>query len=133
VVGAFLLALGFMAMGFVLVFVIWRVALRREQQVIALFLADEVAGGALTADEYRTLTNEKARRGALKAARRAGGRRRKRLQQAFFQAAAELAFRKYHLANGEQPKPGQDRTPEEEYRAELQQLRSALHRPAAGS
>jgi RsiW-degrading membrane proteinase PrsW (M82 family) len=128
--GSFLAALGFMVLGFILVFVIWRVSLRREQRVIAEYLRDEVTGGILTEAEYATLTNEKARKRALKDARRKGGRRLKRLQQAFFQAAAELAFRKYHLANGERPKAAQARTPEDEYRAELRQLRLSLARQA---
>lgn len=130
--GSFFAALGFLVLGFVLVFVIWRVSLRREQRIIAQYLADEVPNGVLTSAEFATLTDEKARRRALKAARKRGGRRMKRLQQAFFQASAELAFRKYHLSNGERPKTGHARTPEEEYRAELQQLRVSLAEQAAG-
>lgn len=123
---AFFTAVGFMLLGLVLCLVIWRLSLRREQQVIAQYLGDEVTRGVLTEQEYTTLTNEKARRRALKDARKHGGRRSKRLQQAFFQAAAELAFRKYHLANGERPKAGQARTPEDVYRAELRRLRASL-------
>ena len=126
------LALGFMVLGFVLVFVIWRVALRREQRIIAQYLADEVPRGVLTPAEFAILTDDKARRRALKAARKHGGKRLKRLQQAFFQASAELAFRKYHLANGDRPKSGQARTPEDEYRTEIQQLRGSLTEQGTG-
>lgn len=123
---AFLAALGFFVLGLIVVLVIWRVALRREQTILREYLRGEVADGYLSQAEYQALTDERTRRRTLRDARRRGGRKRKRLQQAFFQAAAELAFRKFHLANGERPKTYQAITPEDGYRLELQRLRSAL-------
>jgi len=121
-----LVALGFFVLGFVLVFIIWRVSLRRERAILAQYLAEEVTGGTLTQQEYEVLWNDKARRRVLRDARRRGGRRLRRTQQEFFQAAAELAFRKYHLAAGARPRAGLADAPEDAYRRELTRLRSAL-------
>jgi len=63
----------------------------------------------------------------MREAERTGGKEGKERQQRFFQAAAELAFRKYHLSRGELLRQGQE-APEDAYRAELALLRSELSR-----
>ena len=105
--------------------VIARAAGRRELATLREQLAPEVAGGVVSATDYRTLTDPGLRRGALRETERRGGRALRRRQERFFQVAAELAFRKYHLARGERPKPGQ-LAPEEAYRQELISLRAEL-------
>lgn len=106
-------------------YLIARTASRRELQILRDQLAPEVHYGVLTSDEYRTLTTEPLRRQALQSARLRGGRPLQQTLQHFFQTAAELAFRKYHLSRGEYPKPGQQ-APEDAYRAELARLRQEL-------
>ncbi|HEX5502894.1 MAG TPA: PrsW family glutamic-type intramembrane protease [Thermomicrobiales bacterium] len=98
------------------------VAGRREAAIIRDQLAEEVAAGLLTPAAYATLTSPAARRRAALAAYRAGGLARWGLLQRFFQAAAELAFRKYHRAQGEAPKGDQRWTSEQEYRGLLAAL-----------
>ncbi|MDP9381923.1 MAG: PrsW family intramembrane metalloprotease [Chloroflexota bacterium] len=110
---------------FVTLYVISRVARRREHRVICEQLADEVETGVLTEDEYHLLTDERGWQRTLRAARRDGGRRRLRMQQQFFQAAAELAFRKHHLSQGEALKDGQ-KCSEDYHRAQLAAARSQL-------
>ena len=83
------------------------------------------ATDALTPSEYHTLTDPALRRRALADAQRRGGRPLRARQRRFYQVAAELAFRKYHLSRGERPKPGQ-RAPEDAYRAEIAALRTEL-------
>ncbi|MGH2604471.1 MAG: PrsW family intramembrane metalloprotease, partial [Dehalococcoidia bacterium] len=101
------------------------VASRRELEIIRWALGPEVARGVLTPEEFHTLSDANLRRRALRTAvQRAGELGRKR-QQRFFQVAAELAFRKYHLSRGERPKAGQH-APEDVYREELATLRNEL-------
>jgi hypothetical protein len=121
-----LAAFFFLALGFVSVFVIWRVTLRRERSVLTAFLADEVSAGVLTPAEYAMLSDDRARRRVLRAARRREGRAGRQRQRMFNQAAAELAFRKFHLSNGELPKGTQRRTPDEGYREVIRALRAQL-------
>ena len=115
------------------VIVIWliaRFAGKKELAIIKEQLALEVAGGVLTPREFQVLTSNALRRQAVREAARYAGRDGKRRQRRFFQAAAELAFRKYHLSGGERPGRGQD-SPEDTYRAELAMLRTQLAgRPA---
>jgi RsiW-degrading membrane proteinase PrsW (M82 family) len=106
-------------------YLIARTSSRRELQILRDQLAPEVHYGVLTPDEYRTLTTEPLRREALRTAKLRGGRPLQQTLQHFFQTAAELAFRKYHLSRGEYPKPGQQ-APEDAYRAELAHLREEL-------
>ena len=115
----------FLLPALVVLVVIARVAARRELRVLAEQLAAEVARGVLTPAEHHTLTDAARRRHALAAAQRRGGRPLRARQRRFFQVAAELAFRTYHLSRGERPKPGQ-RAPEDTYRAEIAALRAEL-------
>jgi hypothetical protein len=108
----------------IVLYLIARTASRRELAILKDQLSPEVAAGVLTLHEYEQLTNEPMRRAAL---RKANSRSRSLLQKqrAFFQTAAELAFRKYHLSRGEKPKPGQE-SPEDVYRVQLAELRDEL-------
>ena len=47
-------------------------------------------------------------------------------QRDLHQAATELAFRKWHLSRGEQPKRGQRRQPEDRYRQQIAVYRTRL-------
>jgi RsiW-degrading membrane proteinase PrsW (M82 family) len=109
----------------VVLFLIARVSSRRELEILQTQLSSEVASGVLTPEEYATLIDGSRRSRALSQARR-HSRYLDDLQQRFFQVAAELAFRKYHLSRGERPKPGQ-RAPEDAYREELAVLRRKLN------
>lgn len=112
--------------------VLWliaRVAGRRELEILRTQLAPEVAWGVLTPDEYATLTDPERRRQATISARSRGGRPLRAKQRRFFDVASDLAFRKYHLSRGERPKPNQH-APEDAYRAELAHLRAELNVPA---
>ena len=82
----------------------------------------------LTPEEYDTLTTGRLRWQTSLTAYRQGGVARWVLQQRFFQAAAELAFHKYHRGQGDTdpeyagPRP----LPEQLYRAQLAALRQQL-------
>jgi len=101
-------------------------SLRAESRLLREHLADEVACGTMTTEEYDTLTQERRHQAALFAALRAGGIRRWSLQQRFFQAAAELAFCKEHARQGEPQAPEIFGAPEDEFRARLATLRAEL-------
>lgn len=108
--------------------VLWAIARlsgRRQLQIMRDELAGEVEAGALTPAEYRALADPALRQAALREANDRGGRRLREAQRHFFHVAAELAFRKYHLARGEAPKPGQE-AQDDVYRAELARLRGEL-------
>ncbi len=109
----------------VVLYLIARTASRRELEILQATLRDEVAGGVLTPEEYQVLTTKTLRSTALAAARQRGGKPLQRRLQRFFQVAAELAFRTYHLKRGERPKAGQH-APEDRFREELAALRAQL-------
>jgi protease PrsW len=115
----------FLVPAIVVLFLIARVSSRRELDILRTQLSSEVANGVLTPEEYATLIDNNRRSAALHDAER-HSRNLRDLQQRFFQVAAELAFRKYHLSRGERPKPGQ-RAPEDAYREELLVLRRKLN------
>lgn len=105
--------------------IIARVAHRRELQIMRTELEYEVRREAITPGEYEVLFRDDLRRQALHQAAARGGSELRAMQQRFFDLAAELAFREYHLRQGEDLKPGQ-LAPEDAYRAELARLRAAL-------
>jgi protease PrsW len=109
----------------IVLYLIARTSSQRELQILHDQLAPEVEYGVLTHEEFRTLTTGSLRREATRAAKQRGGRPLQKTLKLFFQTAAELAFRKYHLSRGERPKPGQQ-APEDVYRAELARLRREL-------
>ena len=102
-----------------------RIAHRRELRIMRGELANEVERQAITPAEYNILFRDDLRRRALNEASARGGRDLRQIQQRFFDLAAELAFREYHLRQGEVLKPGQF-APEDAYRAELARLRAVL-------
>ena len=115
----------FIIPGLILLFVIARRSGHAESGILRAQLADEVAKGTLTAEEYAILSASRQRHRSLLAAFRHGGLRRWSLQQQFFQAAAELALCKHHDVQGEAPAVD-DCPPEEIHRARLAVLRDAL-------
>jgi len=84
-----------------------RLSARHELQILRDRLRDEVASGVLTETEYETIIDGTARQRALAAARDRGGRSLRSRQQAFFNTAAELAFRGHHRGRGEALTPRQ--------------------------
>lgn len=112
--------------GLFTLYVISRVATRRELAILREQLAREVASGTLSGAEYDLLTGGTMRWQASLAALRAGGPRRWLLLQRFFQAAAELAFRSYHHQHERPARPATAWSAEEEYRAQLAALRARL-------
>lgn len=109
----------------IVLWIIARISGKRELAILREQLAPEVIEGVLTPREYEVLTTNELRRSAVRDAERSGGRDGRDRQRRFFQAAAELAFRKHHLSRGELLAPGQE-SPEDAYRAELAQLRPQL-------
>ena len=114
------------APGLVTLLAIAIVAWRREARVIRIHLADEVARGVLTPDEYEVLPlhGERFRR-------ELGALRRRGLggwfaQRGLYEAATELAFRKWHLSRGEAPRGAARLTPEDRYRKQITALRGRL-------
>jgi RsiW-degrading membrane proteinase PrsW (M82 family) len=78
-----------------------RMSARHELQILRDELQTEVALGTITQAEYQTIVDNSLRQRALVVARRAGGRGLQSRQRAFFQTAAELAFRHHHEHQGE--------------------------------
>jgi RsiW-degrading membrane proteinase PrsW (M82 family) len=109
------------------------VSARRESEIVREQLAEEVAAGVLTRRDYETLGDARARFAASRAAWRAGGFARWALQQRFHQAAAELAFRKYHRSRGEPLPGGRQELAEREHRAQLAALSRAVAAAESGS
>ncbi len=114
--------------GLLLLGTVARISHRKQLQVLREQLAPEVRAGVLSPAEYAGITDDALRRMALRQAARIGGRELVRRQRRFFETAAELAFRKHHLANGEPLSPGQ-RAPDAVYRDELAALRAQLPQP----
>jgi RsiW-degrading membrane proteinase PrsW (M82 family) len=98
-------------------------AWRREKRVIREHLLEEVERGVLSPEEYERLPSWRRRFRAEMAALNRHGLRAFFAQRDLHQAATELAFRKWHLSRGEQPKRGQRRQPEDRYREHI-----AVHR-----
>lgn len=107
-------------------YLIARMSGGRELGIMLEQLAVEVAYGVLTPREFEVLTTNVLRRQANRQARARGGRAARRRQRRFFQVAAELAFRKHHLSQGE-TLPASQEAPEHAYRAELARLRTELN------
>jgi RsiW-degrading membrane proteinase PrsW (M82 family) len=118
----------FLLPALVIMLIIAVVAGRRELTIMRRELAPEVAQGVLTQTEYDNVTSSARRKQLLMAAERRGGKQLRARQLRFFQTAADLAFRKYHLSRGERPKPGQH-SPEDLYRQQLATLRAELPAP----
>ncbi|HKS69104.1 MAG TPA: PrsW family intramembrane metalloprotease [Ktedonobacterales bacterium] len=105
-------------------------ALRREAAVVREFLAPEVLRGAVTPDEYTLLQNATLRARVERRLLVALGPRAYLTARALHQAAIGLAFRAWHVANGDPAKPG-PLQPEDAYRARIIRLRASLARQLA--
>lgn len=102
-------------------------ALRREAAVVREYLAAEVADGVVTPDEYALLQDASLRARAEHHYGLAYGPRAYLTARALYQTATGLAFRKWHVALGDPPKPT-PRQPEEVYRVRIARLRRSLLR-----
>ena len=107
-------------------------AVRREAEVVRAHLADEVLTGAVTLEEYvlaqDAIGGDALERGILFAR----GPATYLVARALRQTAIGLAFRKWHVACGDAPKPS-TRQPEDLYRIRIAKLRASLaHRLAQG-
>ncbi len=102
-------------------------ALRREAATVRAFLADEVMSGVVTAEEFIVLQDAALRGAAERHFALTYGPRAYLTARALYQTATGLAFRKWHVAMGDAPKPGA-RQPEDAYRQRIPRLRRALER-----
>lgn len=112
--------------GLFTLYVISRVAARRELTIMREQLAAEITTGVISRAEYELLTTGALRWQASLGALRAGGVGRWLLLQRFFQAAAELAFRAYHLQHERPVAASRDWALQQHYRAQLQTSRMRL-------
>jgi RsiW-degrading membrane proteinase PrsW (M82 family) len=102
-------------------------SLRRETAVIREYLADETLSGVVTPDEYILTQDARLRSTAERQYAIAYGARPWLTARALYQAEIGLAFRKWHVAQGDPPKRG-PRQPEDAYRARIARLRRSLLR-----
>jgi len=115
---------------FVAVIVISIVARRREGRMVRQQLQPELASGQLTDDDVQSLSSVKARKRAVKDAKR-GGVRDGRKQ--FQEVATELAFLRHRTAKGAKHGRGVDPVAEENVlRRHMIELRAALPGAPAG-
>lgn len=105
-------------------------ALRREAECVREFLAAEVLAGVVTPDEYVLLQDATLRGNAERRYALTYGPRAYLTARALHQTATGLAFRKWHVALGDPPKPT-PRQPEDAYRARVARLRRSLLRQIA--
>jgi RsiW-degrading membrane proteinase PrsW (M82 family) len=102
-------------------------ALGREAETIRCYLADEVLGGVVLPDEYLIVQDAGLRGGAERRILRRFGPRAYLTSRAFYQTLTGLAFRKWHVAQGDLEKKAPQQ-PEEAYRERLARLRRSLAR-----
>jgi RsiW-degrading membrane proteinase PrsW (M82 family) len=88
-------------------YAIARMSARHELAILREELGTEVERGTITQAEFEAIVDAKERQRALASARARGGRALRRRQQAFFNTAADLAFRNHHRHQGEPSKPSQ--------------------------
>jgi len=104
-------------------------ALEREAAVLREHLAGEVVAGSVTPDEYVIVQDAVLRAAAERQALLTLGPRAYLTARALYQALAGLAVRRWHVAEGDAPKPAL-RQPEDAYRERILALRRALQRRA---
>lgn len=105
-------------------------ALRHETEIIRTYLADEVNSGVVTPDEYVQVQNAQLRAAVERHALLTGGLRLYLTARALHQTATGLAFRKWHVAQGDPAKAAR-RQPEDAYRERIARLRRSLFRQLA--
>src|SRR5215212_3182658 len=88
-------------------YAIARMSARHELRILREELCAEVERGTITQAEYESIVDAQERQRALASAQARGGRALRRRQQAFFNTAADLAFRNHHRHQGEPSKPSQ--------------------------
>jgi hypothetical protein len=126
VLGALLDYLPLFAAQLILLGIVMR-SLRREAATIREYLADETLSGIVTPDEYILAQAARLRSSAERQYAIAYGARPWLTARAFYQTAIGLAFRNWHVAQGDPPKRG-PRQPEDAYRARIARLRRSLLR-----
>jgi RsiW-degrading membrane proteinase PrsW (M82 family) len=113
--------------------ILWRMlvrALRREEAIVREYLAPEVSAGIVTPDEYVLLQRYKDRGRFERRCLLLWGPRAYLTARGLNQTAIGLAFRKWHVALGDRPKPTL-RQPEDVYRERIPRLRQRLLRLTA--
>ncbi|HEV2238854.1 MAG TPA: PrsW family glutamic-type intramembrane protease [Ktedonobacterales bacterium] len=113
--------------------ILWRMllrALRREEDIVREYLAPEVSAGIVTPDEYVLLQRYQERGRFEHRCLLLWGPRAYLTARDLHQTATGLAFRKWHVALGDRPKPT-PRQPEDAYRERIPRLRQRLLRLAA--
>jgi RsiW-degrading membrane proteinase PrsW (M82 family) len=103
------------------------VALEREAAIVRKYLASEVPPGVATPDEYILLQNASLRATAERQYFFAYGLRAYLTARSLYQSQTGLAFRKWHVAEGDPPKASA-RQPEDAYRERIARLRRSLLR-----
>jgi RsiW-degrading membrane proteinase PrsW (M82 family) len=102
-------------------------ALAREAETVRQYLADELLQGVILPDEYLIVQDAGLRGAAERRIFGYAGLRAYLTARAFYQTATGLAFRKWHVAQGD-PEKVAARQPEEAYRERLVRLRASLSR-----
>ncbi|HEY7984584.1 MAG TPA: PrsW family glutamic-type intramembrane protease [Ktedonobacterales bacterium] len=113
--------------------ILWRMllrALRREEDIVREYLAPEVSAGIVTPDEYVLLQRYQERGRFEHRCLLLWGPRAYLTARDLHQTATGLAFRKWHVALGDRPKPT-PRQPEDAYRERIPRLRQRLLRLTA--
>jgi RsiW-degrading membrane proteinase PrsW (M82 family) len=125
-IGALLDYLPLFAAQAILLGIVFR-SLQREAAIIREYLADEALSGVVTPDEYILAQDARLRTAAERQYAIAYGARPWLTARALYQTEIGLAFRKWHVAQGDPPKRG-PRQPEDAYRARIARLRRSLLR-----
>ncbi len=102
-------------------------ALEREAATVREYLGPELAAGIVTPDEYTQMQSASLRAGVERRYAWAYGLRVYLTARSLHQALIGLAFRKWHVAQGDPPKRSA-RQPEDAYRERVTRLRRSLHR-----
>jgi RsiW-degrading membrane proteinase PrsW (M82 family) len=102
-------------------------AMRREEDIVREYLAPEVSAGIVTPDEYVLLQRYQERARFERRCLLLWGPRAYITARSLHQTATGLAFRKWHVALGDRPKPT-PRQPEDVYRERIPRLRQRLLR-----
>lgn len=105
-------------------------ALRREAEIVRAYLDTEVIAGVVTPEEYLLVQDAALRNQVERAALAHHGPRGYLTLRALHQAITGLAFRRWHVAQGDPAKTGATQ-PEDAYRQRIVRLRDSLLRQLA--